>query len=74
MRCLQTQGEKSLRSAIDQGLFPELLKEAPKLSPRRAPLFEIHEMDPDTAFSEEALGLSNVSILFHAKDLNFHNT
>jgi hypothetical protein len=72
MRCLKTQGVKSLRSAIDQRFCPKLLKETPKLSLRRAPLLEIHKMDLDTAFPEEALGLSNVGTLFHTKDLNFH--
>tara|TARA_B100001123_G_C14996659_1_gene901845 strand:- start:476 stop:769 length:294 start_codon:yes stop_codon:yes gene_type:complete len=64
---------KSLRSAIDQTLFPKPLKETPEFSLRWAPLLEIHEMDSNAAFFEEALRFSNVGVFFHAKDLNFHS-
>jgi hypothetical protein len=68
----ETQLDKALRVAIDQGAHPELLDEPAQLARRGSTLREIHEMHPDAALREEPLRLARSSALLRAEDLYFH--
>src|SRR5690242_909688 len=72
LRVAQTELLKAFGFRIQQPIHAKPLDEPAELPGRRASLLKIHEVDLHTSLGEESQGLSRVSALLPAENLNFH--